>query len=155
MKRVAQLAATVLGIGYVPFAPGTVASAVALPFAWLIQRHGGVLALGATDLAATALGIWACDIHVRASGNSDPSECVIDEVAGQWIACALSPCSVPGFALAFILFRTFDIAKFWPMSRLEKLPGGYGVMLDDVVAGLLAGVIVALAAQSGLLDIHF
>ncbi len=143
MNRIAKLAATVLGIGYFPFAPGTLASLVALVPAWFILRFGGPTSLGAAGIASMALGIWACGVHVRATGNLDPSECVIDEVAGQWIACALSPCSIPGFALAFALFRIFDIAKFWPMSRLEQLPGGYGVMLDDVAAGLLAGVIVA------------
>jgi phosphatidylglycerophosphatase A len=94
---------------------------------------------------------------VRETGRIDPSECVIDELAGQWLACAfallsfggLLPAnhlSLPAFGLAFVLFRLFDIWKPWPVSWAENsLKGGLGVMMDDIVAGLMAGVLVALA----------
>ncbi|HEX4272370.1 MAG TPA: phosphatidylglycerophosphatase A, partial [Rhizomicrobium sp.] len=91
------------------------------------------------------------------TGRDDPSECVIDELAGQWLACAfclltfgglipVSHISLPVFLLAFLLFRLFDIWKPWPVSWADqKLKGGLGVMTDDMIAGLMAGVLVALA----------
>jgi phosphatidylglycerophosphatase A len=151
MNRAAGLIATVFGVGRAPFAPGTVASIVALPFAWLILRFGNTPLLGVAAAAASLIGIWACDVYVKDTGREDPSECVIDEVAGQWIACAFAPLSLAGFALAFVLFRLFDITKLWPISAAERLRGGLGVMADDLVAGLFAGILVAAAAYEGLL----
>ena len=86
------------------------------------------------------------------TGRDDPSECVIDEVAGQFLACAMAPLSLFGFLLAFALFRLFDISKLWPISEAERLRGGLGQsMADDMVAGLLAGLIVAVVASLGLI----
>jgi phosphatidylglycerophosphatase A len=149
MNAAARLIATVLEIGRFPFAPGTVASAVALPFAWLILRAAGPYALCGAALLAAAIGVWASDMYVRDTGKSDPSECVIDEVAGQWFACAFAPLSLPGFVLAFVLFRLFDITKPWPASAAERLNGGLGVVADDMVAGLFAGLIVSAAWTLG------
>jgi phosphatidylglycerophosphatase A len=138
--------ATCFGIGEIPFAPGTFASAAALPLGWALARMGwqGVVA-GA--IAATIGGIWACDRHARKVGVHDPSECVIDEVAGQWFA--LAPIAMVArsgdwwlYALAFLLFRLFDITKPWPISAGERLPGGLGVMMDDVLAGFAAGLLL-------------
>ncbi|HVT24476.1 MAG TPA: phosphatidylglycerophosphatase A, partial [Rhizomicrobium sp.] len=72
----------------------------------------------------------------------DPSEAVIDELAGQWLACAFAPLSWQGYLAAFVLFRFFDMTKIWPVSAAERARGGWGVMFDDIVAGLIAGVIV-------------
>ncbi len=142
--RFSTIIASVLGIGYFPVASGTVMSIVATVLATILAQHGGGLILVAASLVAFVIGIWACGDHVRATGREDPSECVIDELAGQWLACAFAPLTLPGFALAFALFRLFDILKPWPVGPAEKAPGGLGVMLDDMVAGLLAGVIVLL-----------
>ncbi|MBN9544073.1 MAG: phosphatidylglycerophosphatase A [Alphaproteobacteria bacterium] len=144
--RFSTIIASVLGIGYFPVASGTVMSIVATVLATILAQHGGGLTLVAASLIAFAIGIWACGDHVRATGREDPSECVIDELAGQWLACAgicFTPIypSVAAFALAFLLFRLFDILKPWPISAAEKLPGGMGVMADDMVAGLAAGII--------------
>jgi phosphatidylglycerophosphatase A len=141
---------TVLGIGRAPFAPGTVASIFALPVAWLVLRYFGPVALFSLSFAVAALGTWACDVYVRATGTDDPSECVIDEVAGQFLACSLAPLSFGGFALAFLLFRLFDVSKLWPISVAERLRGGLGIVADDMVAGLLAGLIVAVVSTLGL-----
>lgn len=142
--RPSTVIASVFGIGYFPFASGTVASAVAVPLAALILLHSGAIFLAAASLIAFALGVWACGDHVRATGREDPSECVIDEVAGQWLACAFAPLSLPGLALAFFLFRLFDIWKPWPVGWADReLPGGLGVMADDMIAGLMAGMLVA------------
>lgn len=150
MSRTATLIATLFGIGRFPVAPGTIASLVALPFAWLILRDFGPLALAGAALAATIIGIWATDRYARETRREDPSECVIDELVGQWFACALVPLTLAGFLLAFALFRFFDITKLWPISRAERLAGGLGIMADDVVAGVLAAILVAVFHRIGL-----
>jgi len=144
-------AATVFGIGRSPWAPGTVASAVALPFAWIVLKYLGPVALFSLSFAVAAIGTWACEVYIRTTKETDPSECVIDEVAGQFLACALAPLSLYGFILAFALFRLFDISKLWPISEAEKMRGGLGIMADDMVAGLMAGLIVAVVASLGLI----
>jgi len=146
----ARLIATLAGIGLVPIAPGTLASVVALPFAWMLLWFGGATAMALSLLAAIAVGTWACDAYAQISGSSDPSECVVDELAGQWLACAFAPLSLSGFAVAFVLFRLFDIVKPWPVSAAERLSGGSGIMADDLVAGAIAGAIVAGASALGL-----
>lgn len=147
--RISTIIASVFGIGYFPVASGTVMSLIAIPFAIWIARAGGGPAILIASLIAFAIGVWACGAHVRATGRDDPSECVIDELAGQWLACAgisfnLGPAHAPEFALMFLLFRLFDILKPWPISAAEKLPGGMGVMADDMLAGLAAAIIGAL-----------
>ncbi|HEY0104756.1 MAG TPA: phosphatidylglycerophosphatase A [Rhizomicrobium sp.] len=145
-----MLLATFFGVGRVRPAPGTVASAVALPFAWLVLWRFGPAALGGASIAAYAVGIWSTGLYARRIDGEDPSECVIDEVAGQWLACAAAPLTPLGFALAFALFRFFDITKLWPVSLGERLPGGWGIMTDDMIAGLLSALIVAALHWQGL-----
>ena len=147
----ATLLATWFGAGYLRPAPGTWASLVALPFAWLILWQLGPPALGAAAAVAYAAGVWATGVHEAKSGGVDPSECVIDEVAGQWLACIAAPLTPLGFVLAFVLFRLFDIAKLWPVSLGEKLPRGWGIMTDDVIAGALSAVIIAALRRQGLI----
>jgi phosphatidylglycerophosphatase A len=151
-KKVYTAIATVFGVGYSPIAPGTAASIVALPIAWLIAISGGRFVLLLAAILASAAGAWACEHYAGEKKENDPSECVIDEVAGQWIACAFAPTNdmLLAYALAFVLFRFFDIVKPWPISAAERLPGGFGIMADDVVAGLFAGIIIAILAHLGL-----
>jgi phosphatidylglycerophosphatase A len=158
MPRLATVIATVFGIGYFGVAPGTVMSAVAVPLAILIALYcGGGMAVLAASLIVLAVGIAACGEHVRATGREDPSECVIDELAGQWLACAFcllplggvpppaAGLSLPAFAVAFLLFRLFDIWKPWPVGWADRnIGGGLGVMADDMLAGLMAGIGVVL-----------
>ena len=155
--RLSTTIASVLGIGYFKIAPGTVMSAVAVPPAFLIATYGGSTALFAASLLAFAIGVWACDGHVRTHGRKDPSECVIDELAGQWLACAcvaFGTLSLPAFFLAFLLFRLFDIWKPWPVSWADtKLEGGLGVMADDMIAGLMAGVLAGAAHYTNLFHV--
>jgi phosphatidylglycerophosphatase A len=145
--RFSTIIASVLGIGYFPVASGTVMSIIAVPLAVVIARTGGGgVAVVVASLLAFVIGIWACGDHVRATGRDDPSECVIDELAGQWLACAgvlFAPASAAEIAVAFLLFRLFDILKPWPISAAERLPGGMGVMADDMLAGLAAAIIAA------------
>jgi len=142
----AALLATGGGIGRVPLAPGTWASLLALvPGAGLIAL-GGTVALAAGIVAATALAFWAVGVIDRA-GDKDPRTVVIDEVVGQWIAI-LPVAADPGYwPVAVVAFRTFDIAKPWPISWADRrLPGALGVMADDGLAGLAAAAVVALTA---------
>ena len=152
--------ASCFGIGYFPLASGTVMSAVATVLAIPLARWGGPSALLAGSLAAFLLGIYVCGVHERITGREDPSECVIDELAGQWLACAFiagfagTHQSLFAFLLAFACFRLFDITKLWPVSVAEDFPGGLGVMADDMVAGLMAGVL-AVTALYFLPQFHF
>jgi phosphatidylglycerophosphatase A len=133
-------------------------SAIAVPLAILIGlRGGGGMGILGASIIALVIGILACADHVRETGRQDPPECVIDELAGQWLACAFASLtfggllpvthlSLPAFFLAFALFRLFDIWKPWPVSWAdENIKGGLGVMTDDMIAGLMAGVLVAAA----------
>ncbi len=141
------LIATWFGSGYLPAVPGTWGSLAALPFAAAIAWLGGPWALFAAACAACLIGIWASGRYAEAAGDKDPSAVVIDEVAGQWLA--LVPAGLdPGlYLLGFIAFRAFDIAKPWPAGLIDrKLAGGAGIVLDDMVAGLYAGLLCAAVA---------
>ena len=158
LPRASAVVSSVFGIGYFEIAPGTVMSAVAVPLAILIGLHGGGgMGILGSSIIALVIGILSCADYVRETGKQDPSECVIDELAGQWLACSfamltfgglipIDHISLPAFALAFVLFRLFDIWKPWPVSWADqKLSGGVGVMTDDIIAGLMAGILVAAA----------
>ena len=151
MNRVSTLIATLGGLGRAPFAPGTVASFVALPFAWLLAHFGGNLLLLGATLAAALVGAWACDVYARRTNVVDPSECVADELAGQWLTCLFAPLSLTGMLLAFLLFRLFDVLKPWPIPLAEQLEGGLGIMADDIVAAVMAGLLVAVCAAAGII----
>jgi phosphatidylglycerophosphatase A len=145
IPRASAVVSTVFGIGYFPQAQGTIMSAIAVPLAILlaIEGHGGMVVAGAA-IIVLVIGILSCSEHVRETGNPDPSECVIDELAGQLLASAFvafGALSLPAFFLTFVLFRIFDIWKPWPVSWAEnELHGGLAVMMDDIVAGVMAGV---------------
>lgn len=143
IPRRVRLAATVFGAGTFPAAPGTFGSLVALPFAVAllqIPAPFGRLALLLAVSAVLALGIWAATRYCEAVGRPDAGEIVIDEVAGQWLALVFAAPDNPWhFFAAFLLFRFFDIVKPWPANwAQDHLPGGWGVMMDDIVAALYA-----------------
>lgn len=142
--------ATFLGAGLLPWAPGTWGALAALPLAWALHVLGGSAVLIVVTLVACLAGWWAT-AQETATGDPDPSEIVIDEVAGQWIA--LWPVSIgashtgadplalwPGVVAAFVLFRAFDILKPGPVGWADRLHSPLGVMLDDIIAGLLAAL---------------
>ena len=145
LPRASAVVSTVFGIGYFPQAQGTIMSAIAVPLAILLALNGGAMVVIGGALVALVIGILACAEHARETGNPDPSECVIDELAGQWLACAFvafAPLSLPAFFVSFALFRLFDIWKPWPVYLAEtKLTGGLAIMMDDIVAGLMAGIL--------------
>jgi len=142
--------ATLFGLGRVRTAPGTIASLVALPLSFVLATYGGRASVLFAAVFITALGGWACEHYVRQTGTKDPPECVVDELAGQLLALSFAPRGILAYVLAFVLFRALDIWKPGPIAAAEKLPGGLGVMADDVLAGLLAGLLVAVFAHAGL-----
>lgn len=136
--------ATFFGAGMLRPGPGTYGSIVAM-LLWMAAAKGlhpawGALAVGTAlaALAATLVGIPAATIVARESGREDPGFVVIDEVAGQWIALIGVRVDWKHAVVALLLFRLFDMWKPWPIWKLEALPEGTGIMLDDVAAGVLA-----------------
>ncbi|HEY8078114.1 MAG TPA: phosphatidylglycerophosphatase A, partial [Labilithrix sp.] len=131
MKRfVAYAIATWFGVGYTPLAPGTAGTLAALPVWWALR--GRPIPLAATSIALASIGIWAADEVVRCSKLKDPQIVVVDEVAGVLLALAAAPATWRGAAAAVVLFRICDQLKPFPARRAErKLPGGWGVVLDD------------------------
>ena len=150
-----RLIATFFGVGYLRPAPGTWGSLAALPVAWALNELGGMpLVLVALALAILG-GWWATAAFTAARADKDPSEVVIDEVAGQWIA--LLPVFIgashagvqtlalwPGWITAFVAFRLFDITKPGLVGWADRLVGPLGVMLDDIIAGVMVALAMAL-----------
>lgn len=137
----ARLLATVGFVGRLPHAPGTFGALVGLAAA-LLTRGLPPLTGIALFLGAAALGTWAAHRYASASGRKDPQEVVVDEACGMWLAAfAASP---PAMLLlgAFALFRALDIVKPPPIRQLERLPGGFGIMADDLAAGLVTRVLL-------------
>ncbi|MGP1358336.1 phosphatidylglycerophosphatase A family protein [Roseicyclus sp.] len=152
-----RMIATVFGVGYLRPAPGTWGSLAALPMAWALHEIGGFWLFAAATMVITVAGWWATEREIATSDIKDPSEIVVDEVAGQWIA--LWPVSFgavfagaeflalwPGIVTAFLAFRLFDIWKPGPVGWADRQEGALGVMADDLFAGWLAAMVVAVAA---------
>lgn len=134
--------ATVGGAGYSPVAPGTAGSLVAVLILWLVplSRAGLVVFF----LAVTATGLWAAHRAERLLGAKDPGAIVIDEVAGMTLSVLALPLTPAVLATGFVLFRFFDIVKPPPAGWSQRLAGGLGVMVDDLIAGLYVLVVLAL-----------
>ena len=141
-QRIGVWLATLGGIGYCPKMPGTAGSLAALLVYALLPHDAGVQAV--VILSTLGLGVWSSQVAAAASGKTDPSQVVIDEAAGIWLACFMVPVSFWPLAAAFTLFRLFDIGKWFPIKQLERLPGGWGIMADDVAAGCLARLLLLL-----------
>lgn len=134
------------GSGLSPVAPGTAGSLAAL-LPWLLLRELPLIGYLAAIALAFALGVWACGFAIRTLRVEDPAAVVWDEFVGQWIALAPLLWLPRGWVwifASFILFRIFDICKPWPVSWADrKVGGGFGVMLDDVIAGGYAAMVLA------------
>ena len=161
--NLARMIGTVMGVGNLRPAPGTWGSLAALPMGWLVHVIGGFPLLVIGVIAAFFKGWWATGKMTAGSDDHDPSEIVIDEVVGQWIA--LLPLSYaawhmeidvlamwPGWIAAFALFRLFDIWKPWLVGWADRRGDALGVMLDDVIAGVFAaiGVLILAGLYHGL-----
>ena len=145
MERLHRLISTCLGIGYTPKGGGTVA-AVACCIAWYLAGRGGnesVFLEIAVTTAILAIGIYSAG-KVEKEWGKDSSKVVIDEVAGMCITLLLVPVRWQYILIGLVLFRFFDIVKPLYIRRLEKLNGGWGVMLDDVLAGIYANLVLQL-----------
>ncbi len=174
------LAIATCGVGYFPIAPGTMGSLVGVGvyillrrivlkyiFAMMDQRSvipeyqeigasfGLICVLLVVTVAISMAGIWAASRAERLLGRKDPSAVVIDEVVGQLITFAFVPYSLaaPAIAVGFVLFRAFDIVKPYPIRRLEGLQSGLGIVADDILAGLYAGIVLTLIITPSLLHL--
>jgi len=142
LRNLSVWIATGLGAGYFPVAPGTAGSAVGLALVIALRQTSLDSARLAASLGALSglifvLGVRAAGKAEKAFGRVDPGQVVIDEVAGQVITFVATPrISWIGLIAGFVLFRFFDVVKPFPARRAERFPGGWGIMLDDVVAGL-------------------
>lgn len=147
----ARLLATVGGLGDVLPAPGTTVGSLAGAALYWAAAALWPSAVASVALAGLAVllpvSVWACGEEARRRGIDDPQPVVLDEVAGQWLAVAvvaLARGRQPGLrdlAVAFLLFRVFDVLKPWPIRRLERLPRGWGIVADDLAAGAAAGLV--------------
>lgn len=157
-----SLIATVGGVGHLRPAPGTWGSLAGLVLGWALASITGWIGLLIGTVIVFYIGRWATDMVTRGTDNHDPSEVVVDEVAGQWVAllpvvigASMSNSALldlwPGWIAAFALFRLFDIKKPWIVGHYDRMDTPHGVMMDDICAGAMAAVgVVALAAAAHL-----
>ena len=146
---------TFFGVGLLPWAPGTWGSLAALILGWGIERYLGFWPLVIATLIATVAGFWSCKAELADRPGDDPSEIVIDEVAGMWLAMLFPAAAFymrdmsmvwPGPIAAFLFFRLFDIKKPWLVGKADRRHDSIGVMLDDLWAGVFAGIATIIAA---------
>ncbi|MGA9575972.1 MAG: phosphatidylglycerophosphatase A [Lysobacterales bacterium] len=135
------------GAGLSPFAPGTMGTLIAVPFIFLLKSQGNTVFWLALLLLFLA-GVGLCGHVSRKLGVHDHGGIVWDEMVGYWLSAAFVPLQWPWLLAAFVLFRFFDILKPWPIRQLDrKVSGGFGIMLDDVVAALFTVIILAVAQR--------
>ena len=145
-SRAATLIGTWFGAGFLP-APGTAGSAAAILIAFALHYWLGVCQLGFALMTAGLFlpGVWASTYVARARNLKDPQIVVVDEVLGQWVTIAGAvSLDWKAFIAAFALFRLFDIWKPYPIRKLEKLPEGWGVVMDDILAGVYGAILLRL-----------
>lgn len=149
--RAAYWMATGFGAGFAPVAPGTVGALEGIVIYLAVRAFGfGQLTLFLgfiiLNIGLFILGVWASIKTCGVIGTSDPHQIVIDEISGQLISLTplvlLPSLSIPGLIIGFLLFRAFDIFKPYPIRKLERLPGGLGVMADDALAGIYSAVLL-------------
>ncbi len=138
--RLAEAVGTGLWTGLAPIAPATVASAVAVVAYWAFPFGGDSPWFFALTGATVLAGVWSANAVAKRADEEDPSRVVSDEFAGMWAACLFLPKTWVWLLAAFLLFRALDIFKPFGIRRLEKIPGGIGVVADDLAAGLLAAI---------------
>ena len=155
MRAVGVFVATGGYAGYAPVAPGTAGSLVGLGVYALVRWYGGPGLEAIVLSAVVAVGVWSATVGERYFGKTDPGHVVIDEVAGMLLTLLWLPVTWVGALVGFLAFRVFDIIKPFPAGAAERLPRGWGVMADDLVAGVYAHLVVRLIALAapGLLVI--
>ena len=151
MSRLQYLLATGFYFGYSPIAPGTAGSLLALVIFWFLIP---LLSISLYLLLITlvfAVGVWVSS-YVEAEKGEDPSIVVIDEIVGMMIALIACPISIKEFITAFLAFRIFDVKKPFPVNHAERLPSGWGIMLDDVLAGFYVFLLIQILIRINVLD---
>ena len=139
---------TALGLGLFPVAPATLASLVAVAVYYPLPMDGDSPAFFALVAVSLVIGPWACN-SLATPDNPDPKRAVWDEVAGMWLTCLFLPKTLPWLAAAFVMFRVLDVLKPWPIRSYERLPGGWGIMADDVAAGAIGACLLNLVYWLG------
>jgi phosphatidylglycerophosphatase A len=142
MNRLAIFLATGGYVGYAPIAPGTFGSALGLGLLWGMRTVGDVRLEILVLVLALVLGVWSGSVVERYTGRVDPGIVVIDEIAGMLITMWLIPVTALSVPAGFLVFRALDILKPWPARRLERLPGGFGIMADDVMAAVYGNLVM-------------
>jgi phosphatidylglycerophosphatase A len=140
MKKAYDLIATVCGLGRLPFAPGTWGSLAGLGLCLVL--HGYIILYIAVFAVLFAAGVVSASKFEDTDGRKDPPQVVIDEFACIFLVFLLVPLKTPIILTGFILYRLIDIFKIPPMRSLERLKGGWGIMLDDLAAGIYANLIL-------------
>lgn len=141
LSTCATALATGFGSGYSPVAPGTAGSAVGLLLYWPLHRLPG-LPLAAVVGAVFLVGVLAASDVARRVGFEDPGIVVVDEIVGMWVSLAFLPLTPSTAVAAFVLFRVMDVLKPYPARQLESLPSGWGIMADDLMAGVYANLLL-------------
>jgi phosphatidylglycerophosphatase A len=142
------LLATGFGSGFAPVAPGTAGSLLALPIWWYVLADLSLIQQLAFVTVSVLLAVWVVERACRACGVGDASQIVLDEIVGQWLTLIAAPKSLAVLVLGFALFRFFDIVKPPPVAWADRrLRGGFGVVIDDVLAGVLAAVVLQLSVR--------
>jgi len=144
MTQLALWLATVLGIGRIPFAPGTFGSIPGVLLALWLHHLGLPWLEAGLIIVIFAVGIWAAGETERYFQLTDPGPVVIDEVLGMLVTLAFLPVNATGAIVGFVAFRVFDIVKPFPARNLERLPGGLGIMADDFAAGVWGQIVMRL-----------
>jgi phosphatidylglycerophosphatase A len=147
LDRIRKVGASCFYLGYVPFASGTVGSALTILILFF-ARDDLAFMLGPENAVSywwaivtlTAVSFFLCDRGKEIFGDDDPKQAIFDEVVGQFITFFMIPINIRTLVLGFVLFRFYDIVKPFPVYRLEEIDGGIGVTMDDVAAGVLANV---------------
>lgn len=144
MNKFSKITATFFGVGYFPLAPGTVTSAIiVLLYKFFLHRLSWPIYL-LLFILLFIIGTFVADVYSRMVKKEDPRTVVIDEAAGQFIALFLLGPQWTLCAASFFLFRLFDILKPFPIKKVERFPGGLGIMLDDIVAAIFTGILINL-----------
>ena len=138
-EKLARIIATGGGLGFLPKAPGTWGAIGAVAFYALLGPYLNALLQSLIAIVLILSGIWASEIYAQKK-DKDPQEVVIDEIAGQWLTLVSFNISPLNLILGFFFFRLFDIWKPLPIKLGEKLPGGIGIMMDDILAGIAANL---------------
>ncbi len=146
VRRPAHFIAFTFGAGLAPVAPGTFGTLVALPLYWMFFPRVAAVEYLALILILFALGVWACEVTGRALGAHDHAGMVWDETVAFLLVLFFVPASLPWQASAFLVFRLFDILKPQPIRHFDRtVRGGFGVMLDDLIAAFLTLIVMAVA----------